>query len=69
MLGNIAKKIFGTKNARVLKRLRPIVARVGDMEEGLRALSDEDLRAKTAVFRQRVANGEPLDSVLHVDAW
>ncbi|MBN2576437.1 MAG: preprotein translocase subunit SecA, partial [Deltaproteobacteria bacterium] len=64
MLGTIAKKIFGTKNARVLKRLRPLVARIGDMEEGLRALSDEDLRAKTAVFRQRVANGENLDSVL-----
>jgi preprotein translocase subunit SecA len=64
LLGSIAKKIFGTKNARVLKGLRPAVARIGEMEAGLRALSDEELRGKTAVFRQRVANGESLDSLL-----
>ncbi len=64
MLGNIVKKIVGTKNARVLKSLRPNVGRIGAMEADLRAKSDEELRAKTAVFRQRVANGETLDSLL-----
>jgi preprotein translocase subunit SecA len=64
LLGNIVKKIVGTKNARVLKSLRPNVGRIGAMEADLRAKSDEELRAKTAVFRQRVANGETLDSLL-----
>jgi len=59
LLGNIVKKIVGTKNARVLKSLRPNVARIGAMEADLRGKSDEDLRAKTAEFKQRVANGEP----------
>ena len=65
MLGNIVKKIVGTKNARVLKSLRPNVARIGAMEADLRGKSDEDLRAKTAEFKQRVANGETLDRLLH----
>ena len=64
MLGNIAKKVFGTKNARVLKGMRPIVARIGELESGLLGLSDDDLRGKTVAFRQRIANGESLDSVL-----
>ena len=64
MLGNIVKKIVGTKNARVLKSLRPNVARIGAMEADLRGKSDEDLRAKTAEFKQRVANGETLDRLL-----
>jgi preprotein translocase subunit SecA len=64
LLGNIVKKIVGTKNARVLKSLRPNVARIGAMEADLRGKSDEDLRAKTAEFKQRVANGETLDRLL-----
>ena len=64
MLSTIAKKIFGTKNARVLKSMRPIVARIGELEPELRKKSDDDLRAKTAVFRQRLSNGESLDSLI-----
>jgi len=64
LLSTIAKKIFGTKNARVLKSMRPVVARINEMETELRAKSDEELRAKTADFRQRVANGESLESLL-----
>ncbi len=64
MLSTIAKKIFGTKNARVLKSMRPMVARIGELEPGLKAKSDDELRAKTVEFRQRIANGETLDSVL-----
>jgi preprotein translocase subunit SecA len=64
LLSTIAKKIFGTKNARVLKSMRPIVARIGELEPELRKKSDDDLRAKTAVFRQRLSNGESLDSLI-----
>jgi preprotein translocase subunit SecA len=64
LLSSIAKKIFGTKNARVLKSMRPIVARINGMETEIRGNSDEELRAKTAEFKQRVANGESLDSLL-----
>jgi preprotein translocase subunit SecA len=64
LLSSIAKKIFGTKNARVLKSMRPIVARINGMETEIRGKSDEELRAKTAEFKQRVANGESLDSLL-----
>ena len=64
LLSTIAKKIFGTRNARVLKGMRPIVARIGQLEPEMKAKSDEDLRAKTAEFKQRIANGESLDSVL-----
>jgi preprotein translocase subunit SecA len=64
LLSTIAKKIFGTKNARVLKGLRPLVARIGDLEPGLKTKSDDDLRAKTVEFKQRIANGAKLDDIL-----
>jgi preprotein translocase subunit SecA len=64
LISTIAKKIFGTKNARVLKSTRPNVARIGELEPEMRNKSDEDLRAKSASFRQRIANGESLDSIL-----
>jgi preprotein translocase subunit SecA len=64
LLSNIAKKVFGTKNARVLKSMRPIVARIGELEPGLKSKSDDELRAKTVEFRQRIANGEKLDALL-----
>ncbi len=64
MLSTIAKKIFGTKNARVLKGMRPIVARIGELEPNLRKRSADELRAQTAEFRQRLSNGESLDSLI-----
>jgi preprotein translocase subunit SecA len=64
LLSTIAKKIFGTQNARILKSMRPTVARIGELEPGLKAKSDDELRAKTVEFKQRIANGETLDSVL-----
>ena len=64
MLSTIAKKIFGTKNARVLKGMRPIVARIGELEPDLKDKTDDELRGKTALFKQRIANGESLESVL-----
>ncbi len=63
---NILKKIFGTKNARDLKKIRPIVAKINRLEEELQKqnLSDADFPLRTAQFKERVANGESLDSIL-----
>jgi preprotein translocase subunit SecA len=47
-----------------LKRLRPIVAQINELETGIRALSDQDLKAKTPQFRERVSRGEALDALL-----
>jgi preprotein translocase subunit SecA len=64
LISTIAKKIFGTRNARVLKGMRPIVARIGEFEPDLKDKTDDELRGKTALFKQRIANGESLESVL-----
>src|SRR4026209_102025 len=64
MLDTILAKVVGTQNERELKRLRPIVAEVNAFEPAIKALSDEQLRGKTAEFRQRVANGDTLDDLL-----
>ncbi len=64
MLDTILAKVVGTQNERELKRLRPIVAEVNAFEPAIKALSDDQLRGKTAEFRQRVANGEMLDELL-----
>ena len=60
----IAKKIFGTKNARVMKAMRPIVDRIGALEEGLKAKSDSQLQAMTLEFRRRADRGETLEDLL-----
>jgi preprotein translocase subunit SecA len=60
----IAKKMFGTKNARVLKGFRPAVARIAELEPELQKKTDEELRAMTGEFRRRLDKGEPLDSLL-----
>ena len=62
--GNIAKKIFGTANDRKVKATRPLVAKINALEPEFEALSDEELIAKTAEFKARVANGEALDALL-----
>jgi preprotein translocase subunit SecA len=64
MLKTLLVKVVGTQNQRDLKRLQPIVAQVGAYEEGLKALGDEALRAKTGELRQRVAAGETLEEGL-----
>jgi preprotein translocase subunit SecA len=64
MISYVAKKIFGTKNARVIKGMRPIVARINELEPALQAKSDVELRAMTVDFRNRLANGETLDDLL-----
>ncbi len=64
MIGNLIKKIVGTKNERELKRIQPMVERANEFEDRMRALSDEELKAMTPHFKQRIADGEELDSIL-----
>ncbi|HYE85101.1 MAG TPA: DEAD/DEAH box helicase, partial [Vicinamibacterales bacterium] len=64
MLGQLLTKIVGTQNDRELKRLRPRVAEINAFEPAIKALGDEQLKGKTAEFRTRLANGEPLNDLL-----
>jgi preprotein translocase subunit SecA len=64
MFTNLLKKMFGTQNERVLERIEPTVARVNALEPQISTLPDDRLAARTAEFRQRVGNGEPLESLL-----
>ena len=64
MFGKILKKVFGTSNDRELRGMRKIVTKVNALEEGLKALSDIDLKAQTTVLRERLSQGETLDQIL-----
>ncbi len=64
MFSSFAKKIFGSKNERELKRIEPIVRAVNEMEPSTKGLSTEQLKAKTSEFEQRFAGGESLDDLL-----
>ena len=63
-LGTLARKVFGTPNDRKVKSVRPLVAQINALEPQFAALSDEDIIAKTAEFKERVAKGESLDALL-----
>jgi preprotein translocase subunit SecA len=64
MFAPLLKKLFGSKNEREVKRMLKTVGNVNAFEEKMVALSDEQLRAKTAEFQARVAKGETLDALL-----
>ncbi|ODU61226.1 MAG: preprotein translocase subunit SecA [Comamonadaceae bacterium SCN 68-20] len=64
MATNFLTKIFGSRNDRLLKQYRKTVARINAMEPEYEKLSDEQLRAKTQEFKDRVAKGESLDALL-----
>ncbi len=64
MFTNPLKKIFGSRNDRLLRKYAHAVQAINALEPGLREMSDADLRARTDVFRQRVQNGEALDDLL-----
>ncbi len=68
MLDTLLAKVFGTQNQRDLKRVQPLVAAIGEREDDVRALSDDELRARTAEFRQRRDQGAELDELL-IDAF
>ncbi len=55
MIGGTLTRLFGTSNERVVKRLMPVVDEISGFEPALQALSDEELRARTAVFKTRIA--------------
>ena len=61
---NLVEKIFGTHSERELKMIYPIVDRIVAMRPEMMALSDEELRGKTKIFRERLAAGETLDQIL-----
>ena len=64
MFGTFVKKVIGTKNERVLKKIQPLVVTINSLEEATQKLRDDDLRAKTGEFKQRIERGETLDALL-----
>ena len=64
MIAQILAKIFGTQNERELKKIRPVVERINELEPEISQLTDEQLTLKTNEFRQRISQGETLDSIL-----
>jgi len=64
MLTTLIRKIVGTKNERELKAIRPLVARINELEGRMEALSDDDLKGLTPAFKERLAQGEELDDLL-----
>lgn len=64
MFKNILAAIFGSQNERDIKAMMPIVEKVNSLEPVMQKLSDEELKAKTDEFRERLAKGETLDDIL-----
>jgi preprotein translocase subunit SecA len=64
IVDTVLAKIFGTRNEREIKALRPLAVRINDLEPGIQQLSDIDLAAKTIDFKERIARGATLDDVL-----
>ncbi|WP_039914841.1 preprotein translocase subunit SecA [Cellvibrio mixtus] len=64
MIGKLIKAVFGSKNERELKRMNKVVVRINALEPEMQKLSDEQLKAKTAEFRERYQKGETLDQLL-----
>ena len=64
MFKYMIRKIFGTENDRYIKSIIPLVSRINDLESSVKPLSDNELMLKTLEFKQRIGNGESLDSIL-----
>jgi preprotein translocase subunit SecA len=64
IINTILTRVIGTSNERQLKRLRPIVEQIGELEPSVQKLTDEQLAARTPEFRERLARGETLDDLL-----
>ncbi|MGD8881217.1 MAG: preprotein translocase subunit SecA, partial [Desulfobacterales bacterium] len=64
MLLNALTKVFGSKNERDLKRLQPRVERINALEPEIQAMSDDQLKAQTAKFKERIDQGESLEELL-----
>ena len=57
-------KMFGTRSQREIKKLQPTVDKILALEDTYKALSEEDLKGKTAEFKERLSQGETLDELL-----
>ncbi|MEF8713794.1 MAG: preprotein translocase subunit SecA [Accumulibacter sp.] len=64
MISGLLKKIFGSRNDRLIKQYMQVVRKINALEAGTSTLSDDALRGRTADFKARVANGETLDALL-----
>ena len=64
MIGNLVRKVFGTRNDREIKRFTPLVERINGLEPEFEKLTGAELREKTGEFRQRLGDGEILDDLL-----
>ena len=64
MIGSLIKKIVGSKNERELKRIQPLVDQINQWEPKVSPLSDDQLRAKTAQFKERLERGESIEEIL-----
>ncbi|MFC3120949.1 preprotein translocase subunit SecA [Agaribacter flavus] len=64
MFGSIFKKVFGTRNDRLLKKLNKTVKQINELETVFEKLSDEELKTKTEELKQKVSEGSPLDSLI-----
>lgn len=64
MVGTLLRKVFGSKNDRELKRIQPFIDQINQREAALANLSLADLRSQTTLFRERLAQGSPLESLI-----
>ena len=64
MFVKLATKLFGSRNDRLIKQMRKEVKKINALEPVIQALSDDELKAKTAEFKERIANGETLEVLL-----
>jgi preprotein translocase subunit SecA len=67
LINSVISKVFGTSNERAVKRLMPLVQQINDLEPSISALTDEELRAKTAEFRQRIADSVAAEKIAPED--
>ncbi|HKF95278.1 MAG TPA: preprotein translocase subunit SecA, partial [Gammaproteobacteria bacterium] len=64
MVTAVLRKVFGSRNERVLKTYQKLVKRINELEQTMQALSDSELSNKTTEFRDRLADKEALDNLL-----
>ena len=58
------KRIFGTSHERMMRKLRPVVVQINELESTIGALSDDELRAQTPKFKEKLSQGATLDELL-----
>nr|HID58448.1 preprotein translocase subunit SecA [Desulfobacterales bacterium] len=64
MIGKLLTSLFGSKNERELKKIYPLVQHINSLEARMKALTDDQLRAQTGLFKERIERGQPLDELL-----